>query len=144
MHVNFLRKKTIFHGGNFSDKEIIYPSLSVIVAACNEEESIRQAISQLLDQDYSNLEVIVVNDRSTDHTGDILKELRNEYSQLKVITITDLPPNWLGKNHAVYWHVRVMTTGCTFEKICGIILCMCCITLSVGTCFWYIGTYLSM
>lgn len=87
---------------NYSDKEINYPSLSVIVPARNEEESIRQAICQLLEQDYPNFEVIVINDRSTDHTGDILNELKDIYPQLKVISITDLPPNWLGKNHAVY------------------------------------------
>lgn len=109
MFVNYLRKKPIFHGGNCSDNEIIYPSLSVVVAACNEEESIGQSISQLIDQDYPNLDVIVVNDRSTDHTGDILKELKNKYPQLKVITITELPPNWLGKTHAVYQGAKEAT-----------------------------------
>lgn len=110
MFVNYLRKKPIFHSNNCSDKEeIIYPSLSVIVAACNEEESIKRAISQLLVQDYPNFEIIVINDRSTDHTGEILNELKHEYPQLKVITIAYLPPNWLGKNHAVYQGAKLAT-----------------------------------
>lgn len=101
-----LKNKPIFRGSDSPDEEMIYPSLSVIIPARNEEESIRQAVSRLLDQDYPNLEVIVVNDRSTDHTGFILEELKTQYPQLKIITITDVPLHWLGKNHAVYQGVK--------------------------------------
>lgn len=101
-----LKNKPIFRGSDCSDEEMIYPSLSVIIPACNEEGSIRQAVSQLLDQDYPDFEVIAVNDRSTDHTGVILEELKLKYPQLKVVTITDVPPHWLGKNHAVYQGVK--------------------------------------
>ena len=74
-----LKKKSIFRGSDCSDNEIIYPSLSVIIPACNEGKSIKQAISQLLDQDYPDFEVIVVNDRSTDHTGVVVEELKIKY-----------------------------------------------------------------
>lgn len=104
-----LKKKPIFRSSDCSDNEIIYPSLSVIIPACNEEESVRQAISQLLNQDYPNLELIIVNDRSTDNTGAILAELNIKYPQLKVIKITDLPPKWIGKNHAIYQGVKQAT-----------------------------------
>jgi len=104
-----LKKKPIFRGTSCSDKGIIYPSLSVIIPVCNEEESIRQAICQLLDQDYPNFEVIVVNDRSIDHTGVALEELKIKYPQLKVVNIKKLPPKWLGKNHAIYQGVKHST-----------------------------------
>lgn len=83
-----------------------YPSLSVVIAACNEELAIEQTVRQLVDQDYPSLEVIVVNDRSTDRTGAILEKLNVEYPQLKVITITDLPENWLGKTNAIHQGVK--------------------------------------
>ena len=104
-----MRKKHIFRGTAFSGEGIIYPSLSIVIAACNEEESIEQAVTQLINQDYHDFEVIVVNDRSTDRTGGILAELDIKYPQLKVITITNLPPNWLGKNHAIYQGVKYAT-----------------------------------
>jgi len=63
---------------------------------------LNRQLEQLISQDYPDLEVIVVNDRSTDNTGEILEKLKTQYPRLKVITIHDLPPNWLGKNHAVY------------------------------------------
>lgn len=109
MLFNYLKKKPVFNGNVFSEKGMVYPSLSVIIPARNEEKSIKQAISQLIDQDYPNLEVIVVNDRSTDNTGVILEELKIKYPELKVITITDVPPYWLGKNHAVYQGVKQAT-----------------------------------
>ena len=127
--VNNLKNKPVFCGSNCSDNEIIYPSLSVIIPACNEEESITQTISHLLDQDYPNFEVIVVNDRSTDHTGIVLEELKIKYPQLKVVNITDLPPQWLGKNHAIYQGVKLPNIslyskkswqgeqGCLFGKL---------------------------
>ena len=97
-----MRNKPIFSGTAFQDAEITYPSLSIVIPACNEEESIEQTVTRLLNQDYPNLELIVVNDRSTDSTGAILTELDTKYSKLKVVTIADLPPNWLGKNHAIH------------------------------------------
>ena len=106
MFFDNLKKKPIFRGSDCSDNEIINPSLSVIIPACNEEESIEQAVIQLINQDYPNFEVIVVNDRSTDNTGVILEKLKVQYSQLKVINITELPSNWLGKNHAISQGVK--------------------------------------
>ena len=49
-----------------------WPSVSVIVAARNEQTNIQAALESLLQFDYDNWEIIVVNDRSTDRTGEIL------------------------------------------------------------------------
>lgn len=86
------------------------PRVSVVVAARNEERNLREALQSLLDQDYPDLEVVVVNDRSTDRTGEILEELRSDSvctadpagSRLTVLHIQELPAGWLGKNHALY------------------------------------------
>src|SRR6267143_6072122 len=56
------------------------PRVSIIVPARNEEESIEQALTQLLSLDYDNYEVIAVNDRSTDRTGEIMENLAAESS----------------------------------------------------------------
>jgi len=77
-------------------------SVSIIVAARNEQRNIRAAITSLLNLSYPNYELIVVNDRSEDDTGKILAELSTETSHLKIIQIEALPPGWLGKNHALW------------------------------------------
>lgn len=82
------------------------PRLSVIVPACNEARSIEGAIRSLLEQDYPNLEILLVNDRSSDGTGAIMDRLAAQWPALKVIHIEQLPKGWLGKNHALWVGAR--------------------------------------
>lgn len=77
------------------------PSVSIIVSALNEEKSIQAALTSMLQQNYADFEVIVLNDRSTDKTPEMIEALAKQFSNLKVKHITTLPENWLGKNHAL-------------------------------------------
>lgn len=76
--------------------------VSIIVPARNEQRKIREALQSLLDLNYPDYELIVVDDRSEDDTGLILDEMAASSSRLKVIHIEDLPQGWLGKNHALW------------------------------------------
>jgi glycosyltransferase involved in cell wall biosynthesis len=104
------------------------PRVSIIVPARNEEGAIEQALRTLLALDYDNYEVIAVNDRSTDRTGEIMERLsqnphpstspgqalsqnRGEVGHpLRVIHHTELPSGWLGKTHAM-WTAGNQATG---------------------------------
>jgi cellulose synthase/poly-beta-1,6-N-acetylglucosamine synthase-like glycosyltransferase len=77
------------------------PRATVVVAARNEERGIAEATRSLLAQRYPQLEIIVVDDRSSDATGEILRRLAAENPRLQVITVRSLPAGWLGKNHAL-------------------------------------------
>lgn len=90
-------------------KGVASPRVSIIVPARNEEEHIEQALTQLLQLDYDNYEVIAINDRSTDRTGDVMDRVASTppaSNRLRVIHIKDLPPNWLGKAHAMWTAAR--------------------------------------
>lgn len=76
--------------------------VSVIVAARNEERHIEAAVRSLLTQDYRDLEVIVVEDRSTDRTAEILRVVARDHPALHVVRVGQLPEGWLGKNHALH------------------------------------------
>jgi glycosyltransferase involved in cell wall biosynthesis len=105
------------------------PRISIIVPARNEEETIEQCLRSLLALDYENYEVIAVNDRSTDRTGEIMERVMRDshFSQkkpeaghpdsavrsqkflslftapeLRVIQHSELPRGWLGKTHAMW------------------------------------------
>ena len=84
----------------------VWPSLSVIIPACNEAEHIEDALSSLLAQDYSNLEIIVVDDRSTDATGAIIDRLASRDTRIKPIHVATLPDGWLGKVNALHQGVQ--------------------------------------
>jgi glycosyltransferase involved in cell wall biosynthesis len=78
-----------------------WPRLSVVVACRNEEANVRRALSSLLAQDYPDLEIVAVDDRSEDATGAILRELAGANRALTVARVDALPPGWLGKTHAM-------------------------------------------
>ncbi len=115
------------------------PRVSIIVPARNEEETIERALTALLALDYDNYEVIAVNDRSTDRTGEILERVAKNQNQnphfspktremghppfsrlpassplssprFRVIHHHELPPGWLGKTHAM-WTAANQATG---------------------------------
>ena len=79
--------------------------VSIIVPARNEERDIEQSLGRLLELDYSNYEVIAVNDRSTDRTGEIMESVAARpaaHGRLRVIHHRELPAGWLGKTHAMW------------------------------------------
>jgi glycosyltransferase involved in cell wall biosynthesis len=78
------------------------PSLTVVVPARNEEEKVASCIESLLEQDYPNLRIVAVDDRSTDDTGLILASLATEHpDRLRLLRVAELPADWLGKTHAM-------------------------------------------
>ena len=78
------------------------PRLSVVVPARDEASAIGRAVGSLLAQDYPDFEIIVVDDRSTDATGDVVRELATNDPRVQALRVTDLPAGWLGKNHALW------------------------------------------
>ena len=78
------------------------PLISICIPARNEERNIRACVESALGQDYPNLEVIVLDDRSTDATPEILRRLSVLDNRLKIISGSDLPAGWAGKPHALY------------------------------------------
>jgi len=74
------------------------PPLSILVPARNEERSIGECVSSLLAQEYpGSLEVVVLDDGSTDRTREILTQLTLTSSRLRVIAGESLPSDWNGK-----------------------------------------------
>jgi glycosyltransferase involved in cell wall biosynthesis len=87
--------------------------VSIIVPARDEEEHIAHTIGLLLALDYENYEVIAVNDRSTDRTGELMDEMAatpEAQGRLTVLHVEELPAGWLGKTHAM-WMAAQRATG---------------------------------
>jgi glycosyltransferase involved in cell wall biosynthesis len=75
--------------------------ISLLFAARDEEEKLPTALATLMEINYPNLEVIAVDDRSQDATRRILDEFAAAHPRLRVVHVTELPPGWLGKPHAL-------------------------------------------
>jgi len=83
--------------------------VSVLVAAKDERDNIEPCLRSLLSQDYDDFEVIVIDDRSIDGTGDIVRRIAAEDPRVKLVTVSELPEGWYGKNHALHRGVAEAT-----------------------------------
>ncbi len=117
----FVKKSDLFVRPLFpeeSSTEANLPSVSVIIPARNEEKNIGRCLLSVLAQDYPDLEIIVVDDRSNDRTAEIVREIFRDYvanpraferkrvssspgKSVKLVQIDHLPEGWTGKNYAL-------------------------------------------
>ena len=89
-------------GGNLPADSAEWPLLSIIIPACNEADHFEAALRSVLAQDYPRLQIVLINDRSTDTTGDIIDRLAGSDARIKAVHISSLPSGWLGKVHALH------------------------------------------
>lgn len=78
------------------------PGVSVVFSARDEADRIERTVRLLLQHGRPVEEVIAVDDRSVDGTGEILKRIAAEDSRLKALRIEELPEGWLGKTHGLH------------------------------------------
>ena len=78
------------------------PLISVLIPARNEEDNIDKCLMSLMDQDYRNIEILVLDDNSTDNTSEIIKRISKTYKNIKFIKGKPLHEGWTGKNYACY------------------------------------------
>jgi len=85
--------------------------VTVVVPAKDEAESIEQCLSSLLALEYETFEIVAIDDRSRDRTGEIMDRLAVQHpGRLKVIHVNEMPTQWLGKTHAM-WKGAEAATG---------------------------------
>ena len=78
------------------------PLVSAIIPAKDEEATLADCLATVVAQSYPNLEVLIVDDRSTDRTPEIARSIARSDPRVRLISIEDLPPGWTGKTHALH------------------------------------------
>ncbi|MDQ0641321.1 glycosyltransferase involved in cell wall biosynthesis [Pedobacter sp. W3I1] len=77
-----------------------HDKVSILIPARNEDENILELLVSIKNQDYTNYEVIVLDDNSSDNTFGVVEKFCFTNPQFKVVSGKELPQNWLGKNYA--------------------------------------------
>ena len=78
------------------------PLVSILVPARNEEHNIEKLIRSVIEQNYSNFELIVCDDQSEDRTAEIVQKFIQSDQRIQLIQKSELPDGWLGKNHTCH------------------------------------------
>lgn len=100
MLLNTLNNLRLFHRPVKRPAIADGPLVSVLVPARNEERSIGRCVESLAQQDYPNLEILVLDDQSEDRTAAIVEELAQRYPTVRLLRGNRLPANWHGKAYA--------------------------------------------
>ena len=85
-----------------SCRNIVFPKVSIILPARNEEQDIEKCLDSLLKQDYSSYEIVAINDSSSDRTGEIIQKYSTMNTKVIFINAEKKPEGWTGKNWACY------------------------------------------
>nr|WP_302179998.1 glycosyltransferase [Chryseosolibacter indicus] len=99
--VAFSKKRQVKPSGNFP--------VSIIVCAHDEEENLRELVPLLLNQNYPEFEVIIVNDRSNDDTYDFLLEETRNHPKVKMVNVKATPEHVNSKKYAITLGIRAAT-----------------------------------
>ena len=104
--INFIINNILFKNiNNFKlPREVLVspPLVSVLIPARNEESNIRRILNSMIKQDYPNLEILVLDDNSTDATVQIVEKIMEKDSRIKFIKGAPLPAGWKGKCFACH------------------------------------------
>ena len=77
------------------------PKISVLMPCKDEEQNVAQCARDILAQSYQNIELILIDDRSTDRTGAEADLIQASDGRVKVIHLVDRPHGWTGKTYAL-------------------------------------------
>ena len=99
---NFLKDKFFWSNSIIFEKNIIKTKFSdkkicVIIPARNEEKYIEKTLQSIKNQDLKNINIIAINDNSTDNTRGVLENFNKNYKYIKILDGKQLPTGWVGK-----------------------------------------------
>ena len=84
-----------------------WPSVSIVIPARNEERHVGDALRSVLALDYPQVDVLLIDDRSTDRTAAIVADVARTHPRLRVAQVETLPDGWVGKSHALAMGARL-------------------------------------
>ena len=84
----------------FENRNNLTPKVSIILPARNEEKYLAKCLDSLIEQDYENYEIVVIDDSSEDTTGKIIEEYAEKNPKIIHVSANSKPEGWMGKNWA--------------------------------------------
>lgn len=83
--------------------------ISVLICAKNEAHNLKEFLPSILAQKYSNFEIVLINDASTDTTLEVMEQFRNKNSNIKIVDIKNIEAFWGNKKYALTLGIKAAT-----------------------------------
>ncbi len=84
-------------------------SISVLICAKNEAKKLKKNLPLILEQDYPNFEVVLINDGSTDKTLKVMESFKNEHDNIKIVDVKSIEAFWGNKKYALTLGIKAAT-----------------------------------
>lgn len=84
-------------------------AVSVIICAKNEADNLQQFLPHILEQDYPNFEIVLINDASHDNTLDVIETFAKEHSNIKIVNVENIEAFWGNKKYALTLGIKAAT-----------------------------------
>ncbi len=94
----FLGQFSFFNQKHKSPKKL---DVSVIICAKNEAENLKQFLPSIISQDYSNFELVLINDASHDGTLEVMEAFSSQHSNIKIVDVKNNEAFWGNKKYAI-------------------------------------------
>lgn len=85
------------------------PPISVVICAKNEAENLNRFLPSILDQDYPNYEVVLINDGSTDATLSTMERFKASHNNIKIVNVKSVETFWGNKKYALTLGIKAAT-----------------------------------
>ncbi|MGJ8745086.1 glycosyltransferase [Polaribacter sp.] len=83
------------------NKETIKVPVSVVICAKNEIENLQKILPSLINQEYDDFEILLINDASSEETSEMMQLLEKKYEKLKIINVENIEAFWGNKKYAL-------------------------------------------
>ncbi|WP_372937039.1 glycosyltransferase [Seonamhaeicola sp.] len=83
--------------------------VSVIICAKNEAENLKKFLPFIINQDYSNFEIVLINDASTDNTLEVMKTFKKQSNNIKIVDVKNVEAFWGNKKYALTLGIKAST-----------------------------------
>jgi len=86
-------------------------AISVLICAKNEAKNLKKYLPSILQQDYPNFEIVLINDGSTDKTLKVMESFKNDYNNVKIVDVKNVEAFWGNKKYALTLGIKASSNN---------------------------------
>ncbi|MEO9571654.1 MAG: glycosyltransferase [Polaribacter sp.] len=99
--IYYLVFSTFLFDNKKDKKKVLELPISVIICAKNEAKNLKTFLPSIINQEYSNFEIVLINDASSDNTDEIMQSFKKENNNIKIINVENIEAFWGNKKYAL-------------------------------------------